>query len=206
MAAYSIELDLQGKTAVVVGLGPVGRRKAAGLVEAGAVVIGIDPAPAGRPELGFEVIAEPYHDRHLEGAALAFAAAIAGVNRQVVADAKARRIWVNSASDPSSGDFTLPATWRDGPVSLTVSTGGASPALASALRDRAAVTLGPAAGILAGLLLELRPEVLATIADPQARRIAMLEVADPRWLDLIVERGREETRRALRLALGLPPG
>ena len=41
---YPIELKLEGRTVVVVGLGPVGRRKAAALVAAGARVIGMDPA------------------------------------------------------------------------------------------------------------------------------------------------------------------
>jgi siroheme synthase-like protein len=201
MPAYPIELDLQGKTAVVVGLGPVGWRKALGLVEAGARVIGIDPAPRDRP--GIEILAEPYRADHLDGASLVVAAATAAVNRQVVADAKARGIWVNSASDPASGDFTLPATWRDGPISLSVSTSGASPALASALRDRAASAVGPLASGLATILLELRPEVLARIADPEARRLALAESADLRWLDYLTREGPEATRQALREALGL---
>src|SRR2546425_131073 len=35
MPGYTIELDLTGRTVLLVGLGRVGRRKAAGLVEAG---------------------------------------------------------------------------------------------------------------------------------------------------------------------------
>jgi siroheme synthase-like protein len=198
---YPIELDLRGKTAVVVGLGPVGRRKAAGLVEAGARVIGIEP---GLCEIsGIEIIAEPYHSDHLAGASLAFAAANAEVNRRVVADARARGVWVNSASDPAEGDFTLPAAWRDGPICLTVSTSGASPALAGLLRDLAADALGPAASGLATLLLEMRPEVLATIGDPEARRVALAGIAEPGWLDFYASEGTEATRAALRRALGL---
>ncbi len=43
MSGYPIELKMEGRTAVVVGLGRVGRRKAAALVAAGARVIGVDP-------------------------------------------------------------------------------------------------------------------------------------------------------------------
>ena len=49
-----------------------------------------------------------------------------------------------AAAHAEAGDFTLPAVWRSGPLMLTVSTSGASPALARALRDRAAEALGPA--------------------------------------------------------------
>ena len=202
MPTYPVELDLSGRTVVVVGLGTVGRRKAAGLVEAGARVLGIDPQTREGPT-GVELRAEKYRIQHLDGASLAFAAATPEVNREVVADARRRGLWVNSASDPGSGDFSLPATWRDGPLILTVSTSGASPALASLLRDRAASALGPAAAGLARLLLDIRPEVLGRISDPAARRRALTEAADPRWLDLFEREGAEVVRLALRAALGL---
>jgi siroheme synthase-like protein len=43
-SAYPIELNLSGRWTLVVGLGKVGRRKAAGLLAAGARVVGLDPA------------------------------------------------------------------------------------------------------------------------------------------------------------------
>jgi precorrin-2 dehydrogenase len=200
--AYPIELDLRGKAVLVVGLGRVGRRKAAGLAAAGARVVGVDPAAdpggAGVPAEGeVEVRAELYHRGHLEGMSLVFAAAPAEVNRRVVADARAAGIWAGSASEPGEGDFTVPAVWREGPLTLTVSTGGASPALAAALRDRLAQALGPAAAPLAALLAELRPVVLARLADPEARRRVLSDWADARWLDLWQREGPEAVRLAL---------
>lgn len=209
MHGYPIELDLRGRTVLVVGLGAVGRRKAAGLSEAGASIIGVDPAPdrtAGSAS-GFafpfpiEVRAEPYRAAHLDGVALAFASATSAVNRVVVADARRAGVWACSSSDPGAGDFAVPAVWRDGPLTLTVATSGASPALASALRDRAARALGPAAAGLAALLAELRPEVLARIDAPATRRRVMTDWADPRWLDLWIAEGPDAVRRALARAL-----
>ncbi|HEX8202685.1 MAG TPA: bifunctional precorrin-2 dehydrogenase/sirohydrochlorin ferrochelatase [Isosphaeraceae bacterium] len=202
MPGYTIELDLTGRRALVVGLGRVGRRKAAGLVEAGALVLVVDPGPSATdPPPGVEVRAEPYRADHLRGAALAIAAAPAAINRRVVADAKARGIWVSSASEPASGDFAVPATWRDGPVTLTVSTAGASPALAAVLRDRAAAALGPGASGLARLLAELRPRVLALLPDPEARRRLLTTWADPLWLDLWASAGPDAVLRELNGAL-----
>ena len=61
MSGYPIELNLNGRTVLVVGLGPVGRRKAKSLAAAGARVIGVDPAAWSvahdLPE-GIEVMAE----------------------------------------------------------------------------------------------------------------------------------------------------
>jgi siroheme synthase-like protein len=197
MPGYMIELDLRGRTVLVVGLGAVGRRKAAGLVAAGARVLGVDPTLSDALA-GVEVRAEPYCSAHLDGVRLVIAAAPPAVNRQVVDDARDRGIWVSSASDPDEGDFTIPAVWRSGPLLLSVSTSGASPALASALRDRAAEVLGPEAAGLAALLAELRPEVLTRLADrPDARRRLLAGWADPRWLDLWRTEGPESVHRAL---------
>jgi precorrin-2 dehydrogenase/sirohydrochlorin ferrochelatase len=197
MPGYPIELVLRGRTVLVVGLGAVGRRKAAGLVAAGARVLGVDPTPPDALAR-VEVRAEPYRPAHLDGVWLVLACASPAVNHQVVDDARNRGIWVSSASDPDEGDFTIPAVWRSGPLLLTVSTSGASPALASTLRDRAAEALGPEAAALASLLAELRPEVLTRLADnPDARRRLLAAWADPRWLDLCRTDGPESVRHAL---------
>src|SRR5262245_17829225 len=132
---------------------------------------------------------------------LAFAAATREVNRQVVADARAAGVWVNSASEPEAGDFLVPAVWREGPLTLSVSTSGASPSLASSLRDRAASSLGPAAAGLASLLAELRHLALARVTDPSARRRLLADWADLRRLDLWASEGPEAVRRDLLRAL-----
>jgi siroheme synthase-like protein len=201
MPGYPIELDLRGRTVLVVGLGAVGRRKAAGLATAGARVIGVDPAVEAPLTIPIEVRAELYRVEHLEGVSLAFAAATAAINRRVVADARRLGVWVCSASEPGTGDFTVPAVWREGPLTLTVATGGASPALAVALRDRAVQALGPAAAGLTALLAELRGAVHARLAEPEARRRLLADWAEPRWLELWINDGPEAARHALGRAL-----
>jgi siroheme synthase-like protein len=206
MASYPIELEIAGRTVVVVGLGAVGRRKAAGALRAGARVIGVDPAGfEGGALTGAEVVKEPYDRRHLFGASLAFAAATAAVNRRVVADARAAGIWVNAASGPDEGDFAVPAVWQDGLVVVAVSTSGASPALAAALRDRAATAIGPAAAELATLLAELRPLVLARNADPEARRRLLAAWGDAGWLERWEADGPEAVRTAILAMLNAAP-
>ena len=110
-----------------------------------------------------------------------------------MADARRLGVWVCSVSEPGTGDFTVPAVWREGPLTLTVATAGASPALAVALRDRAVQALGPAAAGLAALLAELRGDVRARLAEPEARRRLLADWAEPalaRTLDQRRPRGR----------------
>lgn len=198
-----IDLEVESRRAVVVGLGSVGRRRASSLVTEGAVVLVIDPDPAavaGAPR-GVEVRCESFRPEHLDGATLVFAAATPEVNRQVVAEAKARGVWVNSASDPAEGDFAVPAVWRDGPIAVAVSTSGLAPGLAATLRDRAAQAVGPTAANLAKLWAELRPEARRRLTDPQTRRALLRDWSDPRWLALAESEGVEAVGRAWRGAL-----
>ena len=185
---YAIDLDLRGKGGLVVGLGAVGRRKALGLLEAGAWVRGVDPLGWDEAPAGVLVVGEPYQPGHLQGVFLVFAAATAAVNRAAAADALASNCLVCSTSEPESGSFTRPAVWHDRGLILTVSTSGASPALAAALRDRAAEALGPSAAALSALLRELRPRLFDRLPDPAARRRVLADWGDPRWL-LLLESG-----------------
>lgn len=202
MRGYPVELDLQGRTALVVGLGRVGQRKAAGLLAAGAHVIGVDPQISGdSAPLEIEVYSEPYHREHLSGVSLAIAAATREVNRQVVNDARACGIWVCSASEPTEGDFTVPAIWRDGLLTLTISTTGTSPALAATIRDHAANAIRSSAPGLLKLLAELRPQVLAQVMNQELRRQIFTEWADPCWLALWDQKGPDTVRSELLLRL-----
>jgi precorrin-2 dehydrogenase/sirohydrochlorin ferrochelatase len=78
------------------------------------------------------------------------------VDGAVYAECEAAGIWVNSADDPAHCSFILPAVHREGPVSIAVSTGGASPALAAWLRSRIGADFGPGLAELAELLDEER--------------------------------------------------
>ena len=53
----------------------------------------------------------------------------------VVAEGRERSIWVNAADEPARCDFILPAVIRRGRLVVAVSTGGASPAAARAIRE-----------------------------------------------------------------------
>ena len=212
MSQYPIVLELSERRVVVVGLGAVGRRKAVGLSEAGARVLGVDPAGGGGglPE-GITIRPEAFRPEHLDGALLAFASATPEVNRAVVDASRHRGILVNAASDPEGGDFALPAVHRDGGVVLAVATAGAGPALASNLRDRASEAIGSESGRLAAILAELRPIVLARVADAEARRRLFRAWADLGWLDRLKGEGEAAVREAMlrdleRIIAGRWPG
>src|SRR5207248_7425371 len=81
------------------------------------------------------------------------------LNRRVYADASERRIFCNVADVPELCSFILPALHRRGPITVAVSTAGASPALAQHLRDRFAAQVGFEHEQLADELRRIRPWV-----------------------------------------------
>jgi siroheme synthase-like protein len=162
-STYPVSLDVRGRRCLVVGAGPVATRKAASLLECGALVTVVAPdVSAAMAALEFvTIVARPYQSDDLAGVALTVTATgHPEVDGAVYADAVAAGIWVNSADDLAHCTFTLPAVHRDGPVSVAVSTGGASPALASWLRTRLAAELD-GVGQLALVLSAARARVKA---------------------------------------------
>jgi precorrin-2 dehydrogenase/sirohydrochlorin ferrochelatase len=197
---FPLFLDLTGERVVVVGGGAVGRRKAAAAAAAGAAVVVVDPlAPLDFP--GIEHVAEPYQPEHLAGARLVFAAAPPGVNARVVADATARGIWVNSATDPTAGDVVVPAVVRSGGLTLAVSTGSAAPALARRIREKLEAEFDAVFAEWVRLLDELRPVVLETVADPDRRRALLNDFANWPWLSRLRAEGVDAVRAAMLAAL-----
>ncbi len=136
---------LQGWKCVVVGGGEVAQRKVNGLLAVGA-----HPTVVA-PEATAEIIAKAADDRltwlprpvcreDLRDAMLVFAATDdEDVNRDVAAWAKEAGSLVNVADQQEACDFTLPAMLRRGKLTIAVSSGGASPALAAIIRDRLAL-------------------------------------------------------------------
>jgi len=135
--SYPVMLDLGDVPVLVVGGGLVATRKAEGLVAAGARVTVV--APLVREELvaiAAEVRRRAYQPSDIDGHRLVMTATDdPEVNARVADDATRAGVWVNSADDPANCTFILPAVARRGPLVVSVSSGGASPALATHLRD-----------------------------------------------------------------------
>lgn len=165
-AFYPVALDVDGRACLVVGGGPVAARKARGLLDCGALVTVVAPSLAPEMEaltpLLHVVERRPFRPGDAAGFRLVLTATgRPDVDGAVYADAESHGVWVNSADDRSHCSFILPALYRDGAVTVAVSTGGLSPAMASWLRSRLAVACGDGLGSLARVLGEARARLRA---------------------------------------------
>ncbi len=148
IAYYPVFVNLRDKKCVVVGGGNVALRKVKALLDCGAKVTLISPKP--RPEIGelcrkkaIHLIRRDYDKEDLEGAVLVFACTdLKKVNRKVAEDSKAREVLVNVVDDPGPSDFITPSFFRRGDLTIAVSTGGVSPALARKIRTNLEKSFG----------------------------------------------------------------
>jgi precorrin-2 dehydrogenase/sirohydrochlorin ferrochelatase len=191
-------LNLSGKLVVIVGAGAVGLRKLTAVIESGATVRLIDPRSLLNLPANVTHVAEAYREEHLDDAALAFACATSEVNAQVVAGCHTRGIWVNAATSPAEGDFLLPAVVRRGELTLAVSTGGASPALARRIREKLEAEFDDAFAEWVRVLAVVRTEVLAKVADESRRRVLLDSFAEWSWLERLRSEGADAALTAMR--------
>jgi precorrin-2 dehydrogenase/sirohydrochlorin ferrochelatase len=133
-----------------------------------------------------------YQDGDLEGAYLVIAATDdATVNQSVWTEAERRGCLVNVVDDPQHSSYIQPAVVQRGELSVAVSTGGNSPALAHRLRERLEQFLGPEYGVLTEVMGELRPEIIEDFPEGEARVQAALRVVDSDILNIIQNHGRD---------------
>jgi len=141
MKYYPIFIDLKGGHVTVIGGGDVALRKVHDLIEAGALVTVVSPEVHPEIErMAAEkdnpiVIRRSYHPGDLEGAILAFSATDdQEINGAVFREAAERRIFINAVDDPENCSFIVPSSFTRGDLTVAVSTGGASPAMAAKVR------------------------------------------------------------------------
>lgn len=149
MTYYPVFLRLGGERCVVIGGGEVAERKVESLLGAGARVTVVAPTLtpglaewAARAEITHH--ARPYRDGDLAGARLAYAATDdEALHAELARAAAAAGVWLNVVDRPPWCSFIVPSILRRGGLTVAVSTGGGSPALARRAREAIGEALGP---------------------------------------------------------------
>ncbi len=199
MALYPINLKIENSLCLVVGGGAVAFRKIRGLLQVDAKVRVISPELM--PDLrlladsgAVEWFERPFVEGDLEGVSLVFAATN-NRNVQILVQEEARKnkVLLNSADAPVESDFHVPAHFRRGPMIVTVSTGGGSPALAKKLRKQLENEIVPEYQGVVELMGMIREGVI-TLSDDQAVSGAIFRsllegnlveyVLEKNWFDL----------------------
>lgn len=210
MLTYSICLtNLSERRTVLIGGGEVAQRKAEALLAAGSHPVVISPDLT--PQLQEWVqqgkltwLPRPYQNGDLSDAFLVIAATDQPeVNHAVWEEAQQTGSLINVVDDPAHSNFIVPATFHRGPITVAITTGGSSPALARHLRERLEAALPPEIGTLAEILAELRPEMQAHLP-PEERVQRVRQVLASDVLDVIRRQGRVAAVQYARKIMELP--
>ncbi len=159
---YPLFADLLGRRCVVIGGGMVAQRKVTTLLGYGAQVTVISPVVTKRLAVyvrqgKIRHAARRFKRCDLDGAWLVYAATSDQATNELISrTAQRSRIFTNVVDQPSLCSFIAPAIFSRGPLTIAVSTGGASPSLAKHVRDELGRTVGAHYVPMLQLLADLR--------------------------------------------------
>jgi siroheme synthase-like protein len=159
---YPALLNISGKKCVVVGGGEVAFRKVKMLLECGGKVTVISPKP--HPEMAklseegaIHFVQKDYEAGDLKDAFLAVAGTnVNEINRRVADEAKKEGVLLNVVDDPEQSGYIVPSLFRRGDLTIAISTGGTSPALARKIRAKLEQEIGGEYASLLSLIGEVR--------------------------------------------------
>jgi len=203
MQYYPIYLNITGRKCIVVGGGNVAERKVKRLVECGACVTVIgrsltDGLERMKKALDIEHIDDDYAASCLNDAFLVIGATDCDdVNAKISADAKKMGIMVNMVDDPERCDFILPSTIERGELSIAISTGGKSPALAKKIRKEMEALYGPEYLLLLKILGNLRQKIKSRNRSQEANKRLFETVVNSDILQHIREKKWNQIKRML---------
>ncbi|MBT6231690.1 MAG: bifunctional precorrin-2 dehydrogenase/sirohydrochlorin ferrochelatase [Candidatus Scalindua sp.] len=198
---YPIHLDVTGKKCVIIGGGKVAYRKACSLKESGADVVVVSPevCPEMDNEEGLVLIKEVYEESFLDGALLVIAATDnEAVNKMVTLDAEKRNIIVNVVDYPERCSFIVPSTINRGDLCISISTGGASPAVAKRIREELEAAFGKEYEEYLDLLTKMRSLAMSTVEESEKRRKVLQRLAEKDIFDAVKSEGVKSAEAKMR--------
>lgn len=174
MAYFPFMIELSEAVGLIVGAGSVAYDKALRISEYGArlrvVAPTVDERFSGLPNV--ELTRRPFVDADITDDLAFVIAATKDVelNRQVANRSRAKRIPVNVVDSKEDSSFIFPATLRRGEAVVAVSTGGASPTVASVVKELIDALLPDQLGAVVKTLGDYRGSISRTIEGVEARR------------------------------------
>jgi uroporphyrin-III C-methyltransferase/precorrin-2 dehydrogenase/sirohydrochlorin ferrochelatase len=199
---------LRDRECLVVGGGIVASRRAKLLLEARARVTVLAPS------ISAEIEALARADSRLTLSRRSFSASVVegywlvvaatsdpAVNEAVAAAAEQAKRFCNVVDDPRRCSFIMPAIVDRDPVTIAISSGGASPVLSRWIKGVIESLLPQRLGALAELAADWRARVRAAVPDPERRRHFWEWVITGRIADQCFAGAAEAAERALERAL-----
>ncbi|MBI5664323.1 MAG: bifunctional precorrin-2 dehydrogenase/sirohydrochlorin ferrochelatase [Nitrospirae bacterium] len=204
MKFYPAFINLKDKKAVVVGGGKVAERKVRLLINAGASVRLVSPRITGNikklAERGLlEHTRRNYRQGDLKDAFIIIAATSdVALNTQIAREAGHL---VNVIDMPSEGNFIVPSIVKRGPLTIAVSTEGASPAVSKAIRMEIEGLYGKEFALYLKFVERVRKKAIKDITNSREREKFLKTLASPSVFSALRNRGYKATYKSILASL-----
>ncbi len=208
MGYYPILLELEGKTALVVGGGSVAQRKIEGLLQCGASINIICRKLSHRLKELVDAktirhLGNEFRNEHMEGAFLVIAATDDKLlNQEVSKIARESGILVNAVDQPLDCNFILPSVVRRGDLLIGISTSGNSPALAKKIRQDLEKRFGQEYAAFLRLMGHLRKKVLSRGLPQEENGLIFQRIIDSGVLEAL---SRDDWKDVESILMGIIP-
>ena len=177
MKSFPFIMNIENKRFLIVGGGRTAARKLGTLRKFDAQVTVIAQKTDIQEEDGVRVLQKAFEEADLAG--MDYVIAATGndeTESEIAALCKVRGIPVNTTGDAEQGDFYLPATIKEGPLIVAVSTSGTSPAFARKMRQEIEKELGE----ILERIDSFRKDLMQRIPTQEKRQAAYEEILG--WL------------------------
>jgi precorrin-2 dehydrogenase/sirohydrochlorin ferrochelatase len=166
----------------------------------GATVKVVSPEVASEIDTleGVEIIRRKFRIDDLDGMFLVISATDnRAVNEQIADAARERGMLVNVVDVPDLCNFYVNAQVRRGDLTISVSTGGASPAMARRIREELEANYGAEYAEFLSLMREYRPAIIDKVSDLERRTVIFKELANAGIEKIYGESGEAAARAAI---------
>lgn len=177
-------LDIEGRTVIIFGGGPVGERKAAFFTGAKVTVVSprFTPGLEEMARKGLVTLIQKAAIKEdiaslVKGAFIVVAATDDGrLNDDIIETASTMGALANAAT--GSGDVIVPSMIRKGEVVIGISTGGMSPGMSKYMRKKVEGVIGPEMDAMVRLQGALREQLKAAVPDQKERERLVRDMLD----------------------------
>ncbi|MED1205416.1 NAD(P)-binding protein [Heyndrickxia acidicola] len=181
MGSIPIMMDFQNKEIVIVGGGEIAKRRLKLFTNTGAQITIVSPKLL--PELQemqqrklFNWKKKKYQAEDAVNAQFIIIATNNPFVNQYVRESAPKSAFVNHTESAERGNFHFPASFQRGRLTVSVSTGGASPYLAAKIKNQVEKTFDEQYGVYVDFLYECRQLLKKTTISSAEKTILLKEI------------------------------
>ena len=184
MKTVPLHISFDEKTILIVGGGPVALRKLRVFQGSGARVRVVAPVVLTEFDShdGIEIFRRKFKVSDLQDVDIVIAATNREeLNRRIGLLARQRHRLVNVVGEPELGDVIFSSILRRDPLTISISTGGAAPALARVIRQNLESEFEPCYGAAVTRIGQVRSDLKARCVAPETRSLINKNLANLIW-------------------------